>query len=305
MRAPMTQLILGPGALGRLLALRLSPQEPVRLLGRRPLPARLGLTTPEGETLCREIDSALSDAPLPGEIAALHLTTKATGAEAALATLAPRLPPRTPLVLWQNGYEVQPRLHANWPGPVLCASTSEGAYVVEDGVVHAGRGHTWLGSLDGEHAELAAALADLLSRAGLPTTPVADIRQRLWHKLAVNAAINPLVARFGIRNGQLRDRPFRPMVEAMIAELAPILAAEGIPAPESGWAVLVWGVIEGTANNRASMLQDVGAGRPTERDAILGPLLAAARRHGLPHEGLLAAYHGLDAYHPARGEAQP
>ncbi|WP_355660844.1 ketopantoate reductase family protein [Halomonas salifodinae] len=291
----MTQLILGPGALGRLLALRLGPYEPVRLLGRRPLPARLALTTPEGETLYREIDSALSgEAALPETVTALHLTTKSMAAEAALASVAPRLPPRTPLVLWQNGYEVQPRLHASWTGPVLCASTSEGAYVVENGVVHAGHGHTWLGSLDGRHADLATALAERLGRAGLPATAVGDIRQRLWHKLAVNAAINPLVARFGIRNGQLRDRPFRPMVDAMIEELAPILAAEGIPAPEPGWAALVWGVIEGTATNRASMLQDVSAGRPTERDAILGPLLAAARRHGLAHDRLLAAYHGLD-----------
>ncbi|WP_431023615.1 ketopantoate reductase family protein [Halomonas sp. H5] len=301
----MTQLILGPGALGRLLALRLTlcpaGPVPVKLLGRRPLPPRLSLTTPAGETLSRELDSALStEADLPGEVAALHLTTKATVAEAALAPVTPHLPPHTPLVLWQNGYDVQPRLHASWPGPVLCASTSEGAYVVEDGVVHAGRGHTWLGNLDGKHADLAAALADVLSRAGLPTTPVTDIRIRLWHKLAVNAAINPLVARFGIRNGQLRDRPFRPMVEAMIAELAPILAAERIPAPESGWATLVWGVIEGTANNRASMLQDVSAGRPTERDAILGPLLEAARRHGLAHCKLLEAYHGLNRYHSAR-----
>lgn len=294
----MTQLILGPGALGRLLALRLGPHEPVRLLGRRPLPARLALTTPEGKTLCREIASALSgEVELPKTVTALHLTTKSMAAEAALASVAPRLPPRTPLVLWQNGYEVQPRLHDAWPGPVLCASTSEGAYVVEGGVVHAGHGHTWLGSLDGEHGDLATALAEGLGRAGLATTAVTDIRQRLWQKLAVNAAINPLVARFGIRNGQLRDRPFRPMVAAMIAELAPILDAEGIPAPEPGWAALVWGVIEGTANNRASMLQDVSAGRPTERDAILGPLLAAARRHGLPHGTLLAAYHGLDRYH--------
>lgn len=292
----MPQLILGPGALGRLLALRLTPLEPVRLLGRRPLPARLALTTPEGETLYREIDSALSgEAALPEDVTALHLTTKSMSAEAALAPLV--LPPRTPLVLWQNGYEIQPRLHDAWPGPVLCASTSEGAYVVEGGVVHAGHGHTWLGSLDGKHAALATALAERLSRAGLPATAVADIRQRLWHKLAVNAAINPLVARFGIRNGQLRDRPFRPMVEAMLNELAPILAAEGIPAPEPGWAALVWGVIEGTATNRASMLQDVSAGRPTERDAILGPLLEAARRHGLPHGNLLAACRGLDRYH--------
>ncbi len=59
------------------------------------------------------------------------------------------------------------------------------------------------------------------------------------------------------------------------------MAAERIEPPAIGWSAHVWGVIEATANNRASMLQDVLAGRPTEREAILGPLLEAATRHGL------------------------
>ncbi|MDR5866305.1 ketopantoate reductase family protein [Halomonas koreensis] len=292
-------LILGPGALGRLLALRLAAARPVALIGRRPLPGRQTLTTPEGErrqaTLRCWTPTSLP-AATAREATTLHLTTKAYAAEAALAAVADRLRPDTPLVLWQNGYATQPRLTERWPGPVLCATTTEGAYLDGDhGVVHAGHGRTLIGDLDGRHGSLAERLADRLTAAGLPATPVADIRVRLWHKLAVNAAINPLVARFGIRNGQLRDRPFRPMVEDIVAEVAAVMAAEGIPPPEDGWAALVWSVVSATANNRASMLQDVRAGRPTEHDAILGPLIAAGRRHGLATPALAALYRRLES----------
>ncbi|MFG6137463.1 ketopantoate reductase family protein [Halomonas sp. B23F22_10] len=281
----MNTLILGPGAVGRLLALHLAATMPVTLIGRRELPRRQTLTTPTGETHSHEIDS-VTPATLADGLAAradiLHLTTKAYAAEAAFEAIAPRLAPDTPLVLWQNGYGVQPRLSERWDGPVLCASTTEGAYLDGDaGVVHAGRGQTVIGDLAGRHAELAETVATRLSTAGLAAGAVDDIRVRLWHKLAVNAAINPLVARFRIRNGQLRDRPFRPMVEAVIEEVSAVMAAEAIPAPASGWSARVWSVVSATANNRASMLQDVLAGRPTEHDAILGPLLAAGRRHGL------------------------
>ena len=54
----------------------------------------------------------------------------------------------------------------------------------------------------------------------------------------------------------------------------------------------MWRVIDGTAGNRASMLQDLLAGRPTEHEAILGPLLDAADTHGLqaPRLAELAAW---------------
>lgn len=304
----MSTLILGPGALGRLLALHLAPRTPadapVTLVGRRPLPRHQTLTTPAGGTSTHEIDSVTA-ATLTDGLAEradiIHLTTKAYAAEAAFEAIAPRLAPDTPLVLWQNGYGVQPRLSERWTGPVLCASTTEGAYLNGDeGVVHAGHGQTVIGDLAGRHARLADGIAERLDAAGLATSAVDDIRVRLWHKLAVNAAINPLVARFRIRNGQLRDRPFRPMVEAVVAEVAAVMAAEGIPAPAEGWAMRVWAVVSATANNRASMLQDVLAGRPTEHDAILGPLLAAGACHGLGTP-VLAGLHARLAEAASRG----
>ncbi len=290
--------IVGPGALGRLIALRLAARVPVRLVGRRWLPGRQTLVTPQGDTLTRSLATARIDA-LPAETPSMvHLTTKAHAAEAAHAALAARLPHGVPLVLWQNGFACQPRLSEQHDGPVLCATTTEAAHVQDDdGVTHAGHGVTFLGALDGGHADLASALAGKLSAAGLLAEPVDDIRVRLWRKLAVNAVINPLVARFAIRNGQLRDRPFRLMVEQRIDEVAAILAAEGIVPADGGdpreWRRSVWRVIEATSANRASMLQDVQAGRLTEHEAILAPLMAAARRHRLAAPCLARHLHDL------------
>ena len=290
-----THWILGPGAIGRLLAHSLSPIAATTLLGRRALPVRQVLTTPEGEQHELPLNSlmvaqlALNTSEPPTFV---HITTKAMAAESALASIANAIPPSTPLVLWQNGFLAQPRITQAWPGPVLCATTTEGAYLTgDDGVVHAGRGHTFVGDLHNQHGELAEAVAKTLTQAGLTATAVGDIRHRLWQKLAVNAAINPLVALHGVRNGELRGDGYSGRVVAVVQEVAAILAKEGVAPPNGGdseaaWLALVWQVVENTANNKASMLQDIEAQRPTERGAILGPLIEGAERHGLECEVL-------------------
>lgn len=289
--------ILGPGAIGRLLAHSLAPFAEIALIGRRELPARQVLTTQRGVERVQDLTSLTIsqlavDAPEPPGF--VHITTKAMAADAALESIADYLPPTTPLVLWQNGYLAQPRITQTWPGPVLCATTTEGAYLTEgDEVVHAGRGHTFIGDLHHQHRSLTEALAQTLSGAGLTATAVDDIRQRLWQKLAVNAAINPMVALQGVRNGELRGAEYSGRVESVITEVAMILQAEGIETPNAGqsedaWRALVWQVVDNTASNKASMLQDVEANRPTERGAILGPLIDSAQRHGLPCELLQA-----------------
>ncbi|CAM0557021.1 2-dehydropantoate 2-reductase [Vreelandella titanicae] len=292
-----THWILGPGAIGRLLAHSLSPIAATTLVGRRALPARQMLTTPEGEQLVLPLNS-LTTAQLasnpPEPPAFVHITTKAMVAESALAGIADCISLSTPLVLWQNGFLAQPRITQAWPGPVLCATTTEGAYLTgDDGVVHAGRGHTFVGDLHNQHGALAKELAQALTQARLATTKVDDIRQRLWQKLAVNAAINPLVALNGVRNGELRNAAYSVQVESVVKEVAAIMLAEGIQPPNDGqgdnaWLALVWQVVENTANNKASMLQDVEVKRPTERGAILGPLIESAQRHGLECEVLQA-----------------
>ena len=318
--------IIGPGAIGRLLAASLmaARQRELReqgatelprvlLLGRQAMAGQavmLDMTTPESHTVSAKINYSTIDT-LQGspsrKPSAIWLTTKAHGVPAVWQQLAPHITPGTPVTCWQNGLSAQPWLaerHAN----LLCASTTEGAWLPAEtgatatpdadstaddhqhlGVQHAGRGHTWLGAWqsggDGDHDsqsnQVALMEGDWLKAAGFACERTPDIQTRLWHKLAINAAINPLVARYRIRNGQLRDRPFAPMVRQAVEEISAVLGSEGISAPGEGWQALVEQVIRATANNRASMLQDVLAGRPTEVEAILGPLRRTASRHGL------------------------
>lgn len=287
--------ILGPGAIGRLLAHSLSPVAAVSLIGRRGLPAQQTLMSPDGVKRAQTL-TILTPAHLAADTSAspafVHIATKAMAVEAALESIANVIPPTTPLVLWQNGFSAQPRLTQAWPGPVLCATTTEGAYLKgDDEVVHAGHGQTFVGDLTNQHGELAKALAATLTQAGLAATQVSDIRTRLWQKLAVNAAINPLVALLGVRNGELRNEAHVRRVENAVKEIAMIMHVEGIAPPageqgEKAWLALVWKVMENTANNKASMLQDVEAKRPTERGAILGPLIESAQRFGVACEVL-------------------
>lgn len=283
-------MIVGAGALGRLFAARLAARHTVTLIGRSGPVHRLSWQNSEGER--RQLELGSADAAPPDVVL---IATKSRDARTALDWLVSRIPATTPLLLIQNGFDAQPHLHELWPGPVLSASTTEAAYrpapPSEFDVVHAACGHTWIGDLEGRYSRLSAQVADALVAAGIAATACADIRQRLWQKLAINAVINPLTARDRVLNGALLAPGYDAEITALIGEIAELMAAESIAPPESGWRTLVDGVIDATANNRSSMLQDRMAGRRTERDAILGPLCEAAERHHLKAPALRTLLH--------------
>lgn len=303
--------IIGPGAIGRLLAARIasaradelasqgkSSLPDILLIGRRALSTQeisIEMIAPSGDIVIQKIMYEKIDSMKnpPREIPlAIWITTKAHGVEDVWATLQQHISPSTPITCWQNGLSAQPWFAEHHSG-LLCASTTEGAWLPESlstqvfPIQHAAHGQTWLGPWAATGMTSAASTAnahqqvDWLTRAGFSSKAADNMQERLWHKLAVNAAINPLVARFRIRNGQLRDRPFSLMVRQAVSEISAVLNAKQVSAPPQGWQALIDDVIRTTANNRASMLQDVLADRPTEIVAILGPLRSTAAQHGL------------------------
>ncbi|UTW06828.1 putative 2-dehydropantoate 2-reductase [Pseudomonas benzenivorans] len=284
--------ILGAGSLGGLWAARLARAgAPVRLIlrdrGRLAAYRQAGGVTlvERGQARLYPLDAETTDDPAP--IRRLLLACKAYDAEGAIAALAPRLTGDAEVVLLQNGLGSQEAVAARVPqARCILASSTEGAF--REGawrVVFAGHGHTWLG----DPLDLAPPhwLAEL-EQAGIVHDWSLDILGRLWRKLALNCAINPLTVLYDCRNGALQQHPAE--LATLCDELGELLHTCGQAAAAEGLHEEVQRVIRATAANYSSMHQDVAQGRRTEIGYLIGHACAAAERHRLvlPH---LAALH--------------
>lgn len=292
----MTWHILGAGSLGGLWAARLSRVGvPVRLIlrdrGRLASYRRQGgLTLVEAEqTSLHPIAAETAEDTTP--IQRLLVTCKAYDAEDAVARVAPRLAPGAELILLQNGLGSQAAVAARLPrARCILASSTEGAFRdTQFRVVFAGQGMTWLGDPQQPNAP---AWLTQLADAGIPAQWTTDIDTRLWRKLALNCAINPLTVLHACRNGALAERPTE--IAALCEELGELLRACGHPAAADGLQAEVERVIHATAANFSSMYQDVAHNRRTEISYLIGYALTEARhrRLALPHlESLLQRLH--------------
>jgi 2-dehydropantoate 2-reductase len=283
--------VLGAGSLGTLWAARLARANvPVTLLLRnrqRLASYRQG----GGLTLVEQGQASLY--PVPAQsveeqspIRLLLLACKAYDAEAAVASVAHRLSADAHVVLLQNGMGSQDAVAARLPrARCILASSTEGAF--RDGdfrVVFAGHGHTWLG--DPQQPAPVAWLEDL-ANAGISHEWTPDILSRLWRKLALNCAINPLTVLHDCRNGDLQQHPAE--VATLCTELSELLSVCGQPAAAENLAEEVQRVIKATAANYSSMHQDVARQQRTEITYLIGHACAVAHRHNcaVPHLQML------------------
>ncbi|RCL20575.1 putative 2-dehydropantoate 2-reductase [Pseudomonas sp. AFG_SD02_1510_Pfu_092] len=275
--------ILGAGSLGSLWACRLARAgKAVRLIlrdGQR-LQAyqQVGGLTLVEQDQPRHYAIPAETAQARGPIHRLLLACKAYDAAPAIASVAPRLVEGAEVLLLQNGLGSQDEVADLVPrARCIFTSSTEGAF--RDGewqVRFAGHGYNWLG--DPGNPALPAWFDDL-QQAGIPAEWSLDILTRLWRKLALNCAINPLTVLHDCQNGGLLGHLDE--VEALCAELARLLRQCGQPEAAHELDAEVQRVILATAANYSSMYQDVRAGRRTEVHYLLGHACRAAGRHGL------------------------
>jgi 2-dehydropantoate 2-reductase len=163
------------------------------------------------------------------------------------------------------------------------------------------QGDTTLGPYD-ERTPLAEVerLADACTRAGMPTSAVADARGPQWRKVIFNAATNPIGALTGLTHGRVCERPdLRALVSGLVDEGKAVAAAQGIVLDADPEELIDHAAKPEVAyDHKASMLQDVEARRATEVDYLNGGIVRFGQEQGVPtplNEAIWALVKGLEA----------
>ncbi len=274
-------LVLGAGAVGGLLAARLhvAGHEVVCTARQATIDAMDGFGI---SGLTEFHDGSFIDhfttAP-EGPFDAVFVATKAT-ATADVAALAGQMAGSDGVVATlQNGLGNAQKLarHVDANRVAVCL-TSHGVTRMAPGrLVHAGSGPTTCGPFLPEGEAAARRAFGLLSDAELEPQWGADMRSAVWTKAIVNAAINPVGALYGKTNGDVyADLALRRLSGALAQEGVALARRARVAVPDMGEHVLT--VLQATAANKCSMLQDVEAKRPTEVEQILGRMVRLNER---------------------------
>lgn len=284
--------ILGAGSIGMFLAasLRLANYHP-RLLLR-------GDTAPKLRTICLQQQGArprLIDIPCQSVqskiplIETVLVSTKAFDAVEAIESIKHKIQMDATIVILSNGaLAIQEALRDIQT--VSLGTITHGVYRDDnDGdtndmcsIVHAGVGDI---RLEGHLSSL----ASTLDQSGLNCQIESTIRTTLWKKLAANCVINPLTSFYGCLNGELETR-----VDGFVSKVLPEIVKEVYIVFCSDehqvystqqleeWERYVMTVVQNTAFNQSSMLQDVKKKRRTEIDFLNGFVVRKANGLGLP-----------------------
>jgi 2-dehydropantoate 2-reductase len=276
----MDIVVFGAGGLGSLVGGLLARTHEVTLVGRDPHVARVSET---GLRVTGDLDVHVSPgATTDGQGLAADLavvTVKSFDTAAAAEALATGS--FDAVLSLQNGL-TEETLTDLLDVPVLAGTATYGARLRDPGVVECtGVGEVALGGLAGGPSPLAERVGKAFRDAGIETLVAADMPRRRWEKLAVNAGINAVTALARVENGALGEGDAAELARTAATETARVARAEGVTLPNRVARAALDDVVDATAKNRSSMLQDVDAEKRTEVDAITGVVVARGERHGI------------------------
>jgi 2-dehydropantoate 2-reductase len=167
---------------------------------------------------------------------------------------------------------------------VIRGTTFPAGHMIEPG--HVGfdiKGDTWIGPFEPTRTPMQRVeeLAGTLTRSGMHTIALPDARGAQWTKLIFNAATNPVGALTRLHHGAATAfEPTGALFKALIAEGKDVARALGIELHGDPWDLVMKGA-SAPGKHKASMLQDVEAGRQTEVDFLNGAIVHWGERTGV------------------------
>lgn len=292
--------VIGAGAMGSIFGAALASAAEVTLIdpwaehvaaiGRD----GLKLEGPDGKTRSIPLSAVTDPAAFAGRADLALIFTKSAVTRVAAETALDLIADGGAALTLQNGLgnaEVVAKVLG--PERTLAGVTAHGGTVLGPGRVrHAGVGETHIGWVasgspatgEADSAEVdPESVADLLTRAGISTTVTDDLAGLIWGKLVVNVGINALAALLRVPNGVLAQVPAcDSLMAGAVAEAVAVARVRGISLPYENPLEKVRAVCRATAENRASMFQDIAAGRLTEVDVINGAIVREGAAAGVP-----------------------
>jgi len=281
----MTELpwyILGAGSIGSLFACRFQQAD-----------LCIKLLLPQASTTDRTLTENGSSNRLYFNVSAysdqtpiqqLLLTTKAHQSLSAIKPIQHRLTKDTVIVVMQNGMGVIEQLQPLLPQcTFLAATTTEGVNRTSpQHIIYAGRGETWLGALDKTSQQTAFSIYEQWSNSSLILHHDTRIIERLWLKLAINCAINPLTVIYDCRNGALlENNEALDTMKAVCDEVCAVMMHYSVEPPADLFNTAKQ-IAKKTGQNISSMLQDTRNKKPTEIDFINGYIVRKASQPNIP-----------------------
>ncbi len=288
----MHVVLVGPGALGSMLAVRLAPQLEgeggvLSLLDHNQHRARSltrkGITLYHNEHKTTIHPIITTDPTDISECEVILLCVKSGDAAKALRQADPLISANTLIIGMQNGMAHLEKLRQT-RGIAVAAVSSAGATLTAPGkVIDGGAGVTRFGLLSTitsppKHLKN---LVSLFNRSGLQAELVPDILPVLWEKLFINVAINALTAIHKRKNGQLLTScSIRNSMKKAVSEAMEVARAKKIDILNDPIAT-AFAVCRRTRGNTSSMLQDILKQRPTEIAAINGFIVDEGKQMGI------------------------
>jgi 2-dehydropantoate 2-reductase len=270
--------ILGAGGVGGLIGACLAHWgDPVTLVVRRETvdqyPKQLRLESPFGNFT---VDVAVS-ADVPA-VDVLWLTVKATELEAALGAIKNPDAVRA-IVPLLNGVDhisiLRSRYGADRVIPATIAVESE--RVAPGHIVH--RSPFARLNVASSGRPLLGATIEQLDKIGFACNFIDDEATLMWSKLVFLAAYALTTTAANKTTGEiLADPAWRELGLACIREACAVAIAEGAKVDAES---VIAGVLKMPGNMRSSMQKDVEKHKTPELDAIAGPILRRAKRHGI------------------------